>query len=330
MAERTERPQVLLHMGMPKTGTSLLQHCASRLAASSSDTRLYYPETGRRGVAHHVLAGAVKTPEAWDVRRELLAEVQRAHLARNRRVALISSEAFSNVIGINIAPGLLRFLEPLRNAWSLGPVLVVRELSEFLESMFLQSARFGHLDMTFAQYVASRRRWISDLMAGVALIRASFGDQMTIVHQRPGFEVLGCFEGLLQLRTGELLEHRAAAPVTRKETLKTQIVLSRQAEVEALIGRRLSDKTIRSLSARGRLFQNDVEDYTLYAPGEAERVWKEAMEAARLAGLSEYVEAFQDWKPADKASVSMRLDILEAEDLDRLREIGRLITASAE
>lgn len=151
---------IVLHIGMPKTGTSTVQHCLAMHAREHTDGFLY-PVAGRGGaVAHHRLANMVSSGSLPDdVVTALRSELSMAA----GRVVVISSEGFSNVVPAK----LIQFVDGLAPLGPVKLVIAVRELASFLESMYLQSTRFGTFKGTFPTYIATRRKWIGNFIAGL-------------------------------------------------------------------------------------------------------------------------------------------------------------------
>lgn len=141
--------RLVLHLGMPKTGTSLLQNALVDLLRTTPETPLIYPGYGRsQRIAHHTLARNNMKADPADI--TAIAEGLAADIADARAahpavpsVAACSSEGFTNLCG-HSAPRLAAFFDAFPDSIAVEGFIVLRELSDFLESMFLQSTRFGH------------------------------------------------------------------------------------------------------------------------------------------------------------------------------------------
>jgi hypothetical protein len=148
--------ELILHIGLPKTGTSSLQHYLAGNAGELSGQRICYPKTGRRSVAHHDLAAACRyvLPVGGafkDLRRDFAAEV-----AAYDRV-IVSSEGFASIranrgvislFGLPKRAVLSRtLLTPFSKSrdYRIMTVCYLREFLEMAASLYAQRIqRWGH------------------------------------------------------------------------------------------------------------------------------------------------------------------------------------------
>ena len=154
--------ELTLHIGLPKTGTSTLQHYFTDNFDQLKQQGIYYPQTGRPYVAHHGIAQACKRllPVGSDLsklRREFDAEV-----ASSDQV-LLSSEAFQDFtayLGVVYFFGLPREKPPYIQA--LAPIWVrrhrirtfcyLREFLEFAGSNYAQRIQNTNMFMNFDEF----------------------------------------------------------------------------------------------------------------------------------------------------------------------------------
>ena len=97
--ETTGKPsQITFHMGLPRTGTSSLQHVLARSAAQLAEQDLYYPEAwrGESQVAHHQIAAQLSGEEdAISLAARVVEEAGRSGCSR----VLISTESLDQPAG---------------------------------------------------------------------------------------------------------------------------------------------------------------------------------------------------------------------------------------
>ena len=350
-----DQTRLIFHLGMPKTGTSILQNSVTR-ALRETGPRLMVPAFGRgMGIAHHALVRRVAEAEpgstlpiAAELSREIAAhrakqmartqqmtrpEKTRAEKTRPEKMAeqaatlekgaaqeggaqesttpeadlsgagpesgaghpltvFVSSEGFTNLCGVKRADHLADFIDAFEGV-SVEVLVVIRELSDFLESMYLQSARFGHMKGTFADYLTSRRRWVRDYFRGLLILRARLGERLDIVFQAPGFDILTHANALLRLEEGTLTRASRTVRSTAKRELKEQVALSFLAETEAAAGFKISrDKLMRVFDDRPDVFSGRVERYTLYGPEARQATYDDLIAAAAETGFTAYLDAF--------------------------------------
>ncbi|WP_075222839.1 hypothetical protein [Acuticoccus yangtzensis] len=360
-----DQTRLIFHLGMPKTGTSILQNSVTR-ALRETGPRLMVPAFGRgMGIAHHALVRRVAEAEpgstlpiAAELSREIAAhraeqmartqqttrpEKTRADGTRPEKTqpekmaeqaatlekgaaqegdvqeggaqesaapeadlsgagpesgaghpltVFVSSEGFTNLCGVKRADHLADFIDAFEGV-SVEVLVVIRELSDFLESMYLQSARFGHMKGTFADYLTSRRRWVRDYFRGLLVLRARLGERLDIVFQAPGFDILTHANALLRLEEGTLTRASRTVRSTAKRELKEQVALSFLAETEAAAGFKISrDKLMRVFDDRPDVFAGRVERYTLYGPEARQATYDDLIAAAAETGFTAYLDAF--------------------------------------
>ena len=351
-----DQTRLIFHLGMPKTGTSILQNSVTR-ALRETGPRLMVPAFGRgMGIAHHALVRRVAEAEpgstlpiAAELSREIAAhraeqmartqqmtrpektraEKTRAEGTRPDKMGaeqtttleegaaqesttpeadlsgagpesgaghpltvFVSSEGFTNLCGVKRADHLADFIDAFEGV-SVEVLVVIRELSDFLESMYLQSARFGHMKGTFADYLTSRRRWVRDYFRGLLVLRARLGERLDIVFQAPGFDILTHANALLRLEEGTLTRASRTVRSTAKRELKEQVALSFLAETEAAAGFKISrDKLMRVFDDRPDVFSGRVERYTLYGPEARQATYDDLIAAAAETGFTAYLDAF--------------------------------------
>jgi len=313
--------RLVVHLGMPKTGTSLLQNVIVRLLRRTPDLPLIYPEYGRgKAIAHHRLTHDLRDGDPAALGAALVAEIaERRAEAPNARVAFCSSEGFTNLCGSSVADRLVAFFDAMDAARGAGArpaeaVLVVRELSTFLQSMYLQSARFGHTGMAFPDYLRSRRKWVRELFAGLVFLQDRLGPRVVLEFQKPGFDVLAYFARHLGLAPDPLAEIAAEVPSTATRTLKEQIALTHLPHLEAALGLPIDRQRLVALFEGGFAFADDLRGFTLYAPDAQGALADEIAADAVAAGFDGYARAFAGFRPKAAPEGALAFERLSAAD----------------
>lgn len=315
-------PRLVLHLGMPKTGTSLLQNTLSRLQDGPGAAALIYPAHGRGGgVAHHALAQAVQAgdPEAEaDALRAAIAE--EAARAPAARVAFCSSEAFTNLCGISVADRFARFAERLGAGGPVQSVIVIREFADFMESMYLQSARFGNMKLSFDAYVGSRKRWAGALFEGLLELRRRLGPAFEITFQDPGFNVIEHFADRLDLPRATLAGVAEGVASTAKRSLKQQVAMTFLPELEADLGIPVLRRHLVGLFESGFAFADDAARFTLYAPGAHDAQRALFCQIAEDHGFDAYADRFRDRRARPAPTREIAYKVLTGADRAALRQ----------
>ena len=135
---------IILHIGLNKTGTSSIQDFLALNAHTLLSEGLCYPKTGRDGAAHHVLSRWIATPEAErDLNKSPLAKALRAEIEGMPLVVLSSEDLHTH--GVRGARVLTRLFEGHR----VRVVLYLREHLSYLASWYQQNIQASHLSSGF-------------------------------------------------------------------------------------------------------------------------------------------------------------------------------------
>ncbi|SMC44000.1 hypothetical protein [Primorskyibacter flagellatus] len=136
------KPKLLIHTGLPKTGTTTIQlHCSLNRQVLAQNGWLY-PETGRQWNAHHTFGNFFRTDDkqlAW-IRQADAAKVHRV-LAREREKSgaeniVISSESLFHIND-------LKRLTQYFSDYDINMLVYLRRQDEWLESVYRQQLRGG-------------------------------------------------------------------------------------------------------------------------------------------------------------------------------------------
>jgi len=321
--------RLIFHLGMPKTGTSVLQNTILQALEAPGAEHLMYPELGRgsRGAAHHDMALQVKSGDRDANRRmaeNLIAEITAAASVRPcRTIAICSSEAFTGVCNIADVATLSDFLASFHDRFDTHAFIVVREFSDFLESMYLQSCRARNFRQPFKQYLASRAMWGEKFFLGILQLREWQSDRLSIEFQGGEFNILDHCGTLFELPMGLLRQLSAGVPSNTKLSLKAQIACSCHGRLEAEVGFDIDRRKLYDLLSDGMFFDGDVRQYTLYGPGERKQVHDQYLAIARSTGFSAYATAFRDYRTRDLPVHDLSFNTLKPADLRKISEHAR-------
>jgi len=168
--------KLILHIGWHKTGTTAIQaFLRQNRELLESQCGVYYPRSGQGGSAHHVLAHAQihSKPERQALWGQLSHEL-RTNL--DWRVALISSEAFSN--------GTLQQIQSIKEAltgdWAIQILSYLRPPDEALEARFAERVKRSECRESWREFLASQgplpyksisRMWQSAFGADAVIVR---------------------------------------------------------------------------------------------------------------------------------------------------------------
>jgi len=132
----SKKKTVYLHIGRHKTGTSSIQNFIASYPESLSNHSLYYPKTGRQGIAHHAFANAfsfqrTKTEEQKRaaINSDLITTLNAEIDSQNADV-LISSEGLQNSNPTLIAEAFANY--------EIKTLVYIRNQIDYLASAYAQ------------------------------------------------------------------------------------------------------------------------------------------------------------------------------------------------
>jgi len=113
--------KVVLHLGMPKTGTTSLQSILASKQAELAARGVIYPSQWRdeEGIAHHAL-GARLHDESDDVAAEMISEATAFVRSAACDRIILSSESLTNMVSRRKWPRFDRILTELKETASVG------------------------------------------------------------------------------------------------------------------------------------------------------------------------------------------------------------------
>lgn len=299
--------KLIVHCGMPKTGTSVAQYFFNKL--SSQKAINYFPEH-KKGIAHHQLANDLiqGNPDAF------IESVKRMP----EGISLISSENLSNGFGREI-DGIELLYNKIRNYTALEFIIVLRRMDSFIDSMYCQQVRFGKYSGDINDYALSRKRWIDNFFNGIGQAKLSMNDDLLLPIHGRNFNVVDFFADKLSVDKSRLPEILSGAPNTAKFSYKSQIILNNLDEFNDRYDVRINRSDMVTALSSGELrFEDDSFNYTFVDRTMAERILKTALESARRYNVSEYVEAFSDIDNLafNFEALPMRFDVITKGDAD--------------
>lgn len=312
-----------IHLGMPKTGTSVLQRS---LLARCSVLGIQYPSAFMKsGYGHHELALSLK---AEGMNSAMVAEFLDFLREHDTERTIISSESFVTMIDPTRYLDLAELWRKSTHIVNARMVLVIRRLDRFIESMYLQSSRFGNYSGDISEYVSSRGKWINQFFMGLGALKRECGDGLLIIPAIEKFDILNAFERIMGLQEGDLSADRGIHPSTAKLSAKAQSLLLELANIEKEIGQGIDRRMLIRAIERGDLcFINDPTRYTILSQEDSENIQESALDVAEKANISEYTQAFQVVEASREAYISLGRSLLDEKDMIALREIVRGFTA---
>ncbi len=322
--------RILYHLGMPKTGTSLLQNTMSHALVALRAKGVLYPRAGRAGNAHHVLTKVLRE-QGHTERATFLADLAQEIAAASAdspevRVALVSSEGMVNLCGTKTASDLAEFIAIPGSGLQGTAVIFLREMTSYLESQYFQTTRFRSVDRSFEAYLGPRPKWMQNFLAGLNIMKARMGDAFEIVLATKGYDVLRAFEARLALPDRFLDQPSRKVGSTARPSLKSQIALMYLDWLETEVGFKINRQALSRLLSDGDVFADDVMKFTIYEPAQRARVVATFSAILKEAGFHDYAALSHDLPPqtlphhvidrsalsaADVAAVAARRELIE-------------------
>lgn len=152
-----DRRRMIFHIGLPRAGSTTVQHLMARLRPELDGAGILYPEltpgTAAEPHLNHLALG-----EALDGRRRaeeaeaILSRLSDAMAASRADVAMLSYEGFCQQ---KRAPEILRVLRALcdRHGFRMEAIMVVRPQSEYLNSLYSHAMQFLRERRSFGAFV---------------------------------------------------------------------------------------------------------------------------------------------------------------------------------
>lgn len=309
---------LVIHAGMPKTGTTSLQRALAGAQDALREHGVAYPAAFRNAenIAHHQLPADLLSPDAarGQAFLDYLAE-------ESAPVVLVSSEAFINLFSRRSIFGFVCFLEACCRLRPVRIVVVLRRIDSFMQSMYLHSVKTGETDLVVADYLEQRVRWADGLFGCLTV------PPRTLPHcqvQFQKYERANDYVPRLLERLALDANARSVVPPAGESGarlgLKAQTLLFHLDAVGERVGATIERRPLlRRIDAGEFRFDDDIDDYTVFDPFQARWLHETALRAAYELSLSDYVGYFGQDRPATAAASSLDLGNLEADDFERIR-----------
>ncbi|HLY57280.1 MAG TPA: hypothetical protein VKS60_17080 [Stellaceae bacterium] len=320
---------LVIHMGMPKTGTTALQKGLAAAADELLRHGIFYPDEYRNseGIAHHALPNEImKRCDLSGPQATKFMELVRASSAPR---ILISSEAFTNLLSQS---SIFAFLELIRECAKQRPVRLViacRRVDSFLESMYLHSVKVGDITAAVSDYIEARERWAKNLFAQLSVLRnINILQRLILVKYQRGPEYWPSLLRALDVRPCELVE----IPVSSNERLglKAQTLLRHLDAFSGRIGYPLERPQLIQSFERGEFaFAEEKRRYSVLDHYQRLFLHENALRVALQAGILEYVGFFSGDKPERLENYGFDEAHLTADDLQDLRAFVTAQTTKA-
>jgi hypothetical protein len=137
MSENNNAKEVILHIGIGKTGTSSIQKMLYDNRGELEKQGYYYPDIGIYECAHHHLAD-YRVGHVSKGARKLLREVVKKFDRSDNKVLVLSSEQFCFC-----KPSYIKELAEFFDQWLVKVLFYVRRQEDLISSAFLQQVKEG-------------------------------------------------------------------------------------------------------------------------------------------------------------------------------------------
>lgn len=146
---------IIVHVGMAKAGSSLLQHFLARNVDKLEREGVLFPDIGRQGVAHHPLSKAAGRSGARD--SDEWTKARQYFEANRSKKIIISSEGFEAVDAEALSSCL--------SGHDVKIVCYVRDTTSRLPSFYTQNTKFGLNTLDFDTFfkkmrIETSRKWL--------------------------------------------------------------------------------------------------------------------------------------------------------------------------
>lgn len=313
---------ITIHMGMPKTGTSVLQRALASSTAALAQNRILYPEELRAGdaKAHHYITDVIRSNDGdWGA---FLIKVQE-FLRRNSDIdTVLSSEAFTNCLARRSYPKLLEFLSVCGSTHEVRSVMSLRRMESFMESMYLHSVKVGNSRVTPSEYLEVRDGWIRQLFGQLSAIRTA-----GVLRSLNFYKYKKTPEFNSDLLKAMGVAVNCEYPIEEYRNcrlgLKAQTILFHwddlAAECEFKTPRRA---LVKALELGNVTLSDEKHDFSIFTSPQRSHLRELALASASEHGISEYCEYFSLDVFREVEFCTLSRDNLAREDIAVLREFS--------
>ena len=308
-----------LHVGSPKTATTSVQRHFTQSGVLAAHG-VHYPAVGDDpdDYAQHAF-GRTLLKADYSAAAAIVSRATAAHAT-----TLLSAEAITNCIASpRRFPGFSQFLRTIAGPLDAVRVIIfMREASEFLESMYLQSMKGKELAPPFDTYLSQRRDWYGTLFRNLSAIESIRGGVVLDAHAF----LAGSYAEEWRRALGFDIALPRSARANTRLSLKSHLFFR---QFEAFRSQRsIAMERREALELIGQHpspFDDDLERFRLYRDGVAEAVHAQALAEAERYSRREYLNAFAEYAPPppDTPWVDVDAVALTPRDLDAAEEFLR-------
>lgn len=300
------RSELILHVGLPKTGTSSIQRrFASDASGLGAIEGIYYPARGQyRGQpGHHNLVYELSGDERFDEQDGTWDEVFDEVAGKDR--SLVSSEQFFNFF-LNEPKRGVEWLRETGARYDLRIIAAVRSYPDYLESLYTQHLRALASDMPPGRFFSNQTKAVHRVGQTLMMFACEMGpERLTVLHFRRSRDAWLDFAAALGSGEAEAEVVDKPKRVNARMGLNHAVALHRlaqNAEVRALSWweRIALSQELTKMLPPGRL------QYSLLKPAAARAVGREAGLAFRCvdAVLGTELEGVHAHDASDWADIS--------------------------
>ncbi|MEZ5279188.1 MAG: aminotransferase class V-fold PLP-dependent enzyme [Acidimicrobiales bacterium] len=303
---------IIVHAGMPKTGTTALQDalCANR--DQLRDAGIDYPALwGGEVEGHHDIGRRLLEDDL-----SIVEEIRERHTPGLDLV--LSTETLSNLFTVEHRDRLVAFLRGLEAIDSVHLIVCLRRMDEFLEAMYLQHVRLGLDTGTVNQYMEPRVDWAQEVIGELARLRADPPvHRTTMLALVPGVDTVA--EVAAAMGVPAQLARSDRARRNRRLGLRATVALAHVDLVSERIGAAISIDQLRTAFESGLIdLVDDPRDLHVVPRDLAVEVFLGSMRAARVGGLDVYSDAYLHDLVDDSPHHDLDPSLLTDDDMRRI------------
>jgi hypothetical protein len=315
------RRSLILHIGMPRTGTCSLQRLLAASSPILEEAGYQYPdlELDEREMAHHALGLDVLAHGGGSrIGAELLERVARAE-----GNTIVSTETLSNGLADPGFDALRSFLAAAIDVVDMEVVIVLRRMDQMLASMYLFQLRNGDDPEAVDEFSERRLPWIDQAFGNLSELRFSPDwPSPHILTYRPGRDSTALVLRAIGLDPAALGEPEKS--LHRTLGLKAQAFLGGLSELGDGIPAARSE-LINAFETGRFSFSDEVYEYDPLGYATRRRIHEHALASSIEHGIREYEDAYRGERiePMPRTEVDSSL----ISDAD-LRDLRRFLSAA--
>jgi hypothetical protein len=315
------RRSLILHIGMPRTGTCSLQRLLAGSSPILEEAGYQYPdlELDEQEMAHHALGLDVLAHGGGSrIGAELLERVARAE-----GNTIVSTETLSNGLADAGFDALRSFLTAAMDVVDVEVVIVLRRMDQMLASMYLFQVRNGDDPEAVDQFSERRLPWVDQVFGNLRDLRLSRDwPSPVILTYRPGRDSTAPVLRAMGIDPAALGE--AGRSLHRTLGLKAQAFLGGLSELGD--GVPVARRELIHAFETGRFsFSDEVFEYDPFGYEARRRIHEHALASSVEHGIHEYEDAYR----GDRIEPTPRTEIDSSLITDAdLRDLRRFLSAA--